>query len=56
MSVPPRPTEHDPGGWEVARERPAERAPQTKPDKRGIALVAIVLAGLVVALLLLVLL
>lgn len=45
MSVPQR----DQSGWEVGGESPRITGPQEKPDKLGIAIVAIVLAAIAVA-------
>lgn len=53
MSVPPRTTKDEPGGWEVAGEQSAPRPRKAKSDSVGSALVALIVIALVVALLLL---
>jgi hypothetical protein len=53
MSVPPRTTDNEPAGWEVAGEQPARRGRAPKPDRMGSALVSLVVIALVVGLLLL---
>jgi hypothetical protein len=48
MSVPPR-TERDQSGWEVAGDQPVKGRRHERPDRLGLAMVAIVLIAVVVA-------